>query len=70
MVYQTARERLATQQADFRVVFNPQMRLVVEAGADRRRKNLLTSDEVTAIILDEYTAASRRDLILTVRKGG
>jgi hypothetical protein len=65
-VYRTARERLATQQADFRVVLSPQMRLVVEAGADRRRENLPTSDEVTPIIPDEYTAASRRDLILTV----
>ena len=46
------------------------MRLVVEAGADRRRKNLLISDEVTAIILDKYTAASRRDLILIVREKG
>jgi hypothetical protein len=46
------------------------MRLVVEAGADRRRENLPTGDEVTAIIPDEYTAASRRDLVLTVREGG
>jgi hypothetical protein len=46
------------------------MRLVVEAGADRRCKNLLTGDKVTAIILDKNTAASRRDLVLTVRKGG
>jgi hypothetical protein len=69
-VYQTARERLATQQADFQVILNPQMRLVVEAGVDRRRENLLTGDKVTAIIPDEYTAASRRDLVLTVREGG
>ena len=69
-VYQTARERLATQQADFRVLLSPQMQLVVEAGADRRRENLPTSDEVTAIIPDEYTAASRRDLLLAVREGG
>ena len=46
------------------------MRLIVELGADRRRENLPTSNEVTAIILDEYTDASRRDLILTVRKVG
>jgi hypothetical protein len=46
------------------------MRLVVKAGADRRRENLLTGDKVTVIIPDEYTAASRRDLVLTVRERG
>ena len=69
-VYKTARERLATQQGNFRVLLTPQMRLVIEAGADRRRENLPTGEEVTAIIPDEFTAASRRDLILAVREEG
>jgi hypothetical protein len=69
-IYKTARERLATQQADFRILLNPQLRLVMEAGADRRRENLPTSDEVTAIIPDEFTDASRRDLVLAVREAG
>ena len=42
----------------------------MEDGADRRRENLPTSNEVTAIIPNKYTAASRRDLVLTVREGG
>ena len=46
------------------------MRLIIESGADRHRENLLTSNEVTAIIPDEYTDASRRDLVLTVREAG
>jgi len=46
------------------------MRLIIELGADRRRENLLMSNEVTAIIPDEYTDASRRDLVLTVCKAG
>jgi hypothetical protein len=46
------------------------MRLVVEAGADRRRENLPTGKKVTAIIPDKYTAASCRDLVLTVCEGG
>jgi hypothetical protein len=46
------------------------MRLVVETGANRCRENLLTGNKVTAIILNEYTAVSRRDLILTVREKG
>ena len=69
-VYKTARERLATQQTDFQVLLNPQMQLVVEAGADRRRENLPISNEVTAIIPDEFTGASRRDLVLAVREAG
>ena len=69
-VYKTARERLATQQTDFRVLLNPQMQLVVEAGADRRRENLPISNEVTAIIPDEFTGSSRRDLVLAVREAG
>jgi hypothetical protein len=69
-VYKTARERLASQQTDFRILLNPQIRLIMESGADRRRENLPTSNEVTAIIPDEYTDASRRDLVLMVREAG
>jgi hypothetical protein len=46
------------------------MRLVVKAGADRCRENLLTGDKVTVIILDKYIAVSRCDLVLTVCEGG
>jgi hypothetical protein len=46
------------------------MRLIIKSGANRRRENLLTSNKVTAIILDEYMDASRRDLVLTVREAG
>ena len=69
-IYKTARERLATQQADFRILLNPRLQLVIEAGADRRRENLPTSNEVTVIIPDEFTDASRRDLVLAVREAG
>jgi hypothetical protein len=46
------------------------MRLVIESGANYHRENLPTSNEVTALILDEYTDASRHDLVLTVREAG
>ena len=36
-----------------RIILNPQMRLVLEEGADRRRENLPTSDEVAVIFPDE-----------------
>jgi hypothetical protein len=44
--------------------------LILESGADRYCKNLPTSNEVTALIPDEYTDASRCNLVLTVRKAG
>ena len=47
------------------------MRLILKAGANWRRKNLLTSDKVAVIIpdviLDEYGNASFRDIILVER---
>jgi hypothetical protein len=69
-VYKTARKYLASQQTDFRVLFNPQMHLILESDADRCCENLPTSNEVTALIPDEYTDTSRRNLVLTVRKAG
>jgi hypothetical protein len=40
------------------------MRLILEASANRRYKNLLTSNKVAIIILDEYSNASFRNIIL------
>ena len=71
-LYLTARERLRAQQlivGPSRIIFNPQMRLVLEAGADRRRENLPTSDEVAAIIPDEYGDPSCRNIVLAERDG-
>ena len=42
------------------------MRLVLE-GADRRRENLPTSDEITVIIPDENSDPNYRDIVLTER---
>jgi hypothetical protein len=44
------------------------MRLILESGANCRYKNLLTSNEVIALILNEYTNISRYDLMLIVRE--
>ena len=38
-------------------------------GADRRRENLPTGDEVIVIILDEYSEPGFRDIVL-VKRGG
>ena len=47
-----------------RIILNLQMRLILEVGADRRRKNLPTSDEVAVIIPDEYNDAGFCDIVL------
>jgi hypothetical protein len=46
------------------------MRLIVESGVDRHHENLLTSNKVTVIILDEYIDASCHDLVLIVHEAG
>ena len=67
-IYKTARERLAESvDGRYRLLLNPQMRLIMESGADRRRENLPTSHEVAVILSDEFEGASRRDIVLAVR---
>jgi hypothetical protein len=44
------------------------MRLILELSANRYYKNLLTSNEVIALIPDKYIDISRRDLMLIVYK--
>ena len=71
-IYKTARERLemiASDETAARVVLNPQLRLIVETGADRRRENLPTSNEIALIIPDEYGEAGFRDIVLAKRNG-
>ena len=43
------------------------MRLILEASTNRCRKNLLTSNEVAVIILDKYSNAYFRDIMLIER---
>ncbi|RPB10743.1 hypothetical protein P167DRAFT_490550, partial [Morchella conica CCBAS932] len=69
-LYKTAKERLeaaSSQDGDGRVLLNPQLRLIVESGAEKRRHNLPTSNEVAAIIPDKYGKAGFRDIILAHR---
>ena len=72
-IYLTARERLieiAEVETSFRIILNPQLRLVVERGADLRRENLPTADEVSMILLEEYESAGFRDIVLASRTNG
>ena len=72
-LYKTANETLrdnATSNNNLRVILTPQMQLVMEAGADRCWENLSTSNEVAAIIIDEYEDPCERDIVLTERVNG
>jgi len=72
-IYLTARERLieiAEAETSFRIILNPQLRLVVERGADLRRENLPTADEVSMILPEEYGSAGFRDIVLASRTNG
>ena len=69
-LYKTAAESLriaAAADQPAQVVMTPQMQLVMQIGADRRRENLPTSEEVAVIIPDEYTQAGFRDIVLNLR---
>jgi len=69
-LYLTARERYAEiseEGGDARLILNPQLRLVVERGADRRRENLLTADEVSIILPEEYGDQGMRAIVLARR---
>ena len=71
-VYKTAKERLDSvedQEAEVRIILNPQLKLIMEIGADKRRENLPTSNEVVIIIPDEYDVVGTRRIILADRYG-
>ena len=66
-IYLTARERfveISEAESNFRLILNPQLRLVVERGADLRRENLPTADAVSMILPEEYGSAGFRDIVL------
>ena len=72
-LYLTANERLAEirgAEASYRLILNPQLSLVVERGADRRRENLPTADEVSMILPEEYGREGFRDIVLAKRVDG
>ena len=69
-MYKTARERLeesAQRENDIRIILNPQLRLIIETGAERRRENLPISNEIALIIPDKYGEAGFRDIVLAKR---
>lgn len=49
------------------VILNPQMKLLLELGADRHHSNLPTIDEVAIVIPDEYNQGELRDIVLAYR---
>jgi len=72
-LYLTAQERFAQiseGEDNCRLILNPQLRLVVERGADLRRENLPTADEVSMILPEEYGSDGFRDIVLAKRVNG
>ena len=70
-VYHTARERLRSCSAKVpaRVLLSPQLQLTLETGANRRRENLPTSDELAVIIPDAAADVKVREIVLAARGG-
>ena len=66
-IYLTARERFRHMGGPGRILLNPQMRLIVEEGADQRRENLPTVSEVAVVIPYETPETPYRDIVLAER---
>ena len=72
-LYLTAREHFAEigeAEENCRLILNPQLRLVVERGADLRRENLPTANGVFMILPEEYGSEGFRDIVLARRVNG
>ena len=73
-IYKTAREQLInlqTRSTPVDVLLTAELRLIQEAGADRRRENLPTATEVDALIPDlgpGWHKRTFRDMHLTLRR--
>lgn len=68
--YKTAKECLDSyrqSQGPMRIILNTQMRLIMETGADQRRENLPTANEIAVLIPDEYNEPGHRDIVLAQR---
>lgn len=69
-LYQSAYERLQENPASqrfLRIILKPNMTLVMEEGADRRRANLPTTSEVAVVIPDDLPTGDSRDILLAHR---
>jgi len=72
-LYLTARERfaqLSEQEPNLHIILNPQLSLIMETGADMRRDNLPTANEVAMILPEEYSRGGFRDIVLAERVNG
>jgi hypothetical protein len=67
--YKTAHQRItdAVQYENIRIAITPQLRLVMESGADRRRKNLPVTSEMAALIAGDAETPLYQDIVLAKR---
>ena len=63
-VYQTTCERLQQVGANTYIILTSKLTIAIKTSADRRCKNVLTSNEVSLIILDAAAAKTTRLIIL------
>jgi len=61
---------MEAQEQNFRIILDPQLSLIVETGADLRRENLPTANEIAMILPEEYGSKGFRDLVLAQRSNG
>ena len=70
-IYKTAAKRIqfltTNTTKKIHIILNPQMKLLLELGVDRRCSNLLTIDEVAIILPDEYKQCRFYDIVLAYR---
>jgi len=65
----TAKERLENNldSNKSRIVITPQLNLIMEKEADRRRENLPTTNEIALLIFEKDGQAPGRDLVFILR---
>ncbi|RPA93435.1 hypothetical protein L873DRAFT_1777753, partial [Choiromyces venosus 120613-1] len=71
-LYRTVAERLTEQEAVegepiYTILLNPRLELVVNGGADPRRANMPTTNEVAIVVPEEYGEKGFRDIVLAKR---
>ena len=70
-IYKTAKECLDNTPEDTRdIILNPQMKLFLQDGFNKRRTNVPTSTEIAIVIPDENNEPTCRDIVLANRSEG
>ncbi|RPB00345.1 hypothetical protein L873DRAFT_1681023, partial [Choiromyces venosus 120613-1] len=69
-MYKTAKERIEEAEerdTEYRIMLNPQIKLVIKTVADKRREKLPTSNQLALILSDQYGQAGYQGIVLAKR---